>query len=329
MKFLLTLMLLLCVTLTTGFAADTAPSVVVKVNGAPLTQAELDQEIGKIMPMERSFHGAVSEEKQREVRKKALDVLIDMELQYQDGLAKGHKLDRKALDREIDLLAAKFPVREAYQEAINNAGFNETTIERFLSRNVISKKMKEVEVDNKVNVTDAMVSSYYKENRSRYMKPEEYRASLILIKVPPSSLPEQREEFRKKAEDIASQLQKGAEFSQLAAKYSDDMSRIKGGDLGYFHSGQSDDPEFDKAVTTLKIGEVSKVIASLKGFYIVKLTERKPPRELPFEEVKEKIKTSLVSSEKTRLFSEWMASLKARATIEYPSQSPADKGSNR
>lgn len=319
MKIITALLFASCFIFSGGFsnAAD-GTAVVVTVNGVNLTKAELDQEISKIVPMEKAFHGGISDEKMAEVREKGMETLINMELQSQDGIAKGFKLDKKSMEREIDLLVSRYPVKEAYLEAVQKAGFNDASMERFISRNVIAKKMKEIEVDSKINVSDSMVSAYYEENKNRYMKPDEYRASLILIKVPPSSLPEQREEYRKKADDVYLQLKNGSDFSELATKYSDDMTKIKGGDLGYFHAGQSDDPEFDTQIQKLKLAEFSQVVKSLKGYYIVKLTDRKPPRQLPFDEVKDKIKMSLIASQKDKLYKDWMDSIKKKANIVYP-----------
>ncbi|GAM10661.1 chaperone SurA [Geobacter sp. OR-1] len=327
---LITVLLIACFyCLSVTFSsANEGTEVVVTVNGVDLTKAELNQEISKIIPMERSFHGGVSEEKQLEIKKKGMEVLIETELQYQDGVAKGQKLDKKELEREIDLLAAKFPVKEAFWEAVQNAGFSEPAMERFVSRNIIAKRMKELEVNKKVKVTDEMVASYYEENKGKYSKPEEFRASIILIKVPPSSLPEQREEFKKKSDDIYMQFKNGASFEELATKYSDDLSRIKGGDLGYFHAGQADDQDFDAQIRNMKVGEISGILKSLKGYYMVKLTDKKPARQLPFEDVKDKIRPMLVNSEKARFLTEWMGNLKKKAKIVYPLVNKTDKGSN-
>lgn len=327
MRLITVVLITCCFSFFAPFAfANEGAAIVVTVNGVDLTKAELNQEISKIVPMERSFHGGISEEKQLEIKKKGMETLIDMELQYQDGLSKGQKLDKKTLEREVDLLATKFPMREAYLEAVQKAGFSDEAMERFVSRNVIAKNMKKFEVDDKVIVTDAMVAAYYEENKTNYMKPAEYRASIILVKVPPSSLPAERELFKKKAEAVYQQLASGADFAELASKSSDDMSRIKGGDLGYFHAGQADDQDFDEQVAKLKVGEMSGLVKSLKGFYIVKLIDKRPPRQLPFDEMKDKIRLMLVNMEKERLFSAWMSSLRKKAKIVYPSEVKTDKG---
>jgi len=318
MRLPLAILLIFCLFCGWGTAnAGDGASVVAIVNGAELTKAELNQEISKIIPMERSFHSGVSSEKMKQIEKRALDILIDMELQYQDALRKGLKLSKEDFERETGLLSAKFPTQEEYEKAVESAGFSEKSMARFIERNTLSKEIIRKEVDDKVNVTDAQVAKYYQENSPRFMKPEEYRASIILVKVPPSSTTLQRAEYRKKAEDLLQRILKGAAFADMAAKHSDDMTRIKGGDLGVMHAGQMEE-EFEKQIKTMKVGDVSGVMESLKGFYLVKLDGLKEPRQIPFEEAREKIKKQLSTQERERLFNVWMDALRAKAKITYP-----------
>lgn len=318
MRLLLAILLIFCLSCGWGTAfAGNGANIVVTVNGIELTKAELNQEISKIIPMERSFHSGVSPEKMKQIEKRALDILVDMELQYQDALSKGLKLSKEDFEKETGLLSAKFPTQEEYEKAVTSAGFSEKTMARFVERNTLSKKIVQKEVDDKINVTDAQIAKYYQENSARYKKPEEYRARIILVKVPPSSTASQRAEYRKKAEDLLQKILKGAVFADIAAGHSDDMTRIKGGDLGVMHAGQMEE-EFEKQIKTMKIGEVSGVVESLKGFYLVKLDDKKEPRQIPFEEAKEKIKKQLTTQERERLFEEWMNALRAKAKIIYP-----------
>jgi len=318
MRFFPVLLLTFCLFCGWGTAiAGDGASIVAIVNGVELTKAELNQEISKIIPMERSFHSGVSPEKLKEIEKKALNVLVDMELQYQDALEKKMNLSKADLEREIGFLIVKFPTQEEYEKAVSSAGFSEKTMARFVERNTLSQKIIQKEVDDKINVNDAQVAKYYQENSARYKKPEEYRARIILVKVPPSSTASQRAEYRKKAEDLLQKILKGAVFADIAAGHSDDMTRIKGGDLGVMHAGQMEE-EFEKQIKTMKIGEVSGVVESLKGFYLVKLDDKKEPRQIPFEDAREKIKKLLTTQERERLFNEWMDALRAKAKIIYP-----------
>ena len=112
-------------------------------------------------------------------------------------------------------------------------------------------------------------------------------------------------------------MKDGAIFADIAAQESDDMTRIKGGDMGNFHAGQTES-EFDAALTKMKVGEISDLVETIYGYHIIHLVEKKMPRQLPFEEVSSKIKTELLLNEKKRLSDAWLSSLEKKAVISYP-----------
>ncbi len=315
-RLIVLLVCLVCFCYGAAFASD-VNSVVATVNGENLIAAELYQEMQKIVPLEASYHGGMSAEKLSKIQAKALAALVEKELQYQDGLARGVKPDSGAVDERYKSVIENYSNRKEFNKAIEKAGFTEKLLKRFIVRELLSGKMRKQEVDDKVRITDATIAEYYETNKSRYMKPEEYRASTILVKVDPSSNTEERAKLKARAESLLKKIREGADFGQLAYDNSDDMSRIKNGDIGYFHAGRMV-PEFEDAVKKLKIGEVSGIVESMYGYNIIKLTDKKEPRQLPFEEVKDKIRSQLVDKEKKRLFEEWMGGLRAKAKIAYP-----------
>jgi parvulin-like peptidyl-prolyl isomerase len=307
---------LLCCSIVPAIANE-LDAVVVTVNGVKLSVAELSQEMQKLVPMEASFHGGMSSEKLKSIQAKALDTLVEREMQYQDGLARGMTPDKESVEAEYNRVVERFKGRKEFDKALKSTGFTEKTLRRFISRDVLAEKVRKVEVDDKVRVTDAVVLEYYEKNKSRYMKPEEYRASSILVKVNPAATTEERVKLRARADALLIKIKDGADFGQVAYDNSDDMSRIKGGDMGYFHTGRTV-PEFEAAVKKLKVGEVSGIVESMYGFHIIKLTDKKEPRQLPYDEVKDKIRAQLVEKEKKRLFDAWMGDLRSKATIVYP-----------
>lgn len=313
----LMLFLLLTVCLPVPVRAESGSAVVAIVNGVNLSKADLDQEIGIIMPMNRSFHGNLSAEKMNKIRAEALKNLVDSELRAQDGAAKGLKIPASVVAEEISTMSKRFKTKEDFVAAYTASGFTEKTLARITERRLLAEKVRLAEVDGKVTVTPEKVKSYYSENVSRYGKPEEFRASHILVKVDPAAPPEQRQALRLKAETLLKRIKNGENFEDLALNESDDLSKIKGGDLGYFHRGQAV-AEFEATLLTMKPGEASNVVETLYGYHIIRLTDRRAPRQIPFDEIQDKIRKDLVESEKKQLLESWMNGLYSKATISYP-----------
>src|SRR5581483_4572378 len=102
--------------------------------------------------------------------------------------------------------------------------------------------------------------------------PEQVRASHILLKTDGKD----DAAVKAKAMDIAKQAKAGADFAELAKKYSEDDSNAKnGGDLDYFARGRMV-PEFDQAVFAMTPGQISDPIKTQFGYHIIKLVDKKP-----------------------------------------------------
>ncbi len=85
----------------------------------------------------------------------------------------------------------------------------------------------------------------------------EFRALHIMVKT------------RAEAEEILKELAAGKDFSELAKAKSIAPSAAAGGDLGYFNRGDFN-PVFEKAITSLKVNQVSGIIEAANGYNIFK-----------------------------------------------------------
>ncbi len=84
-----------------------------------------------------------------------------------------------------------------------------------------------------------------------------------------------REEIRNKALVVLNEIKAGKDFAEEAKIYGEDGTNVKGGDLGWFGKGDMV-PEFEKAVYTLKVGEMTQdLVETQYGYHIIKLDEKK------------------------------------------------------
>jgi peptidyl-prolyl cis-trans isomerase D len=140
-------------------------------------------------------------------------------------------------------------------------------------------------------VTDDELKVLYQQGIQQFEVPDRVHAEHILLMTVGKTDAEVAE-IKKKAEDILAEARKkGANFEDLAKKYSEDPgSKVKGGDLGWLIHGQTV-PEFDKAVFTLPPGQISDLIKTEYGFHIIKVLEKENAHTKPFDEVKDSLRT--------------------------------------
>jgi peptidyl-prolyl cis-trans isomerase D len=165
---------------------------------------------------------------------------------------------------------------------------------------------------SRVAVTDREVEAYYQEHKDEFKQPEEVCASHILVKVKTTpEAPEGRPdpEARTIGESILAQVRAGADFAALAKKSSEDKgSADRGGDLGCFPRGRMV-PEFDNAAFSLAAGETSELVKSSFGYHIIRAASHREETFAPLPQVKETVRTNLLSERAAALADEKMESI--------------------
>ena len=287
-------------------------NVVARVGGEPVTSFDLQREMNKIMPMLVSFHGKVTKEKQLEIQQKAYGNLIER------GYKTCSAIKNKMLVAESDITAVIDKARnQLSQEEFERAVATETLagLRASVGRQLLAEAAEKKFVDTKISVTDDDVSAFYEKHKETYQRPRQFKASHILIKVDPALTKEDKRILRERAEDLLEKAKTTEDFFNLAYFNSDDRTKYVGGDLGLFHEGQTV-PEFEAALQSMKVGEISEIVTTMYGFHIIKLTEKNEPRQLLFDEVSDKIRKLLEDRQREELYAAWMTALQVDCPVE-------------
>jgi peptidyl-prolyl cis-trans isomerase D len=142
-------------------------------------------------------------------------------------------------------------------------------------------------------VSDAELQAYYQAHFADYKVQNRVHVEHILFKTVGKTDAEIAE-IRKQAEDILNQAKHGANFEDLAKKFSeDDGSKAKGGDLGWILEGQTV-PAFEKAAFSVPKGGISDLVSTPYGFEIIKVLDRETAHTKSLAEVRDSIQSELL-----------------------------------
>ena len=226
-----------------------------------------------------------------------LDEKIDDLPEYYQSAAAQHK------DEILnDLIVEKLLFEEAKKRKLHKDDDVRSLVEKAVQKILIAKLL-EIETSPRKIFSDEDIQNHYNLNKEQYLIPERYKASHILLST------------EEEANNILVELNAGGDFAQLAKKYSKDLTKDRGGDLGYFQKGQMI-PEFEKVCFELSPGEISGIVKTRFGYHIIKLTDKKPAEYKPLDGVKENIANALADQEKQKQFHDFVAGLKDKADIQ-------------
>ncbi len=300
-------------------AGDKKPSLmpdkVAIVNGVFISKDALLREMMRIYNKIASQGGMINSSQLDQFKKTALETLINLELLYQESQKKGIKVDEKEVNESYDNMKRQFPDESAFQKELKKLELTEEKVKDQIRRRLAIKKLIGQELMKGNKISESETKNFYKEHPDLFKTPEQVRVSHILVMVDPSKGEKGKKKAKEKIEKIKDRIKKGEDFSALARKYSEGPSKDKGGDIGYIQRGQVVKP-FEDTAFSLKKGQVSDIVETRFGFHIIKVTDRKPPSIIPFEDVKERIENYLMKKKLEKRLANYINDLKKKAKIE-------------
>jgi peptidyl-prolyl cis-trans isomerase D len=159
-------------------------------------------------------------------------------------------------------------------------------------KNLILLVADQAKMEQSINISDAELQRSYDQNKDQYRTPETVDVRHILLKTTDKPAAEEAK-IKEKAQDIEKQLKAGANFAELAKKYSEDPGAAQtGGEYKGVTRGQMV-PEFEQAAFSLKPGEISDPVKTTYGYHILQVEKHDQARLKPFAEAKGDIAATL------------------------------------
>jgi peptidyl-prolyl cis-trans isomerase SurA len=284
--------------------------IIAVVNNDAITLAELQESIVSYRQENSAGRSGPSDE---ELRRDFLNRLIDNRLQLQEAdrekvVVEEGELNEEFLDR-IKRYGLK--TEEEFEKLVKAQGVTLDSIKKRLRDGLKVQKLVRRKVALRVSVTEAEINQYLDENRAKLETGLSFHARHILI-TPEGEGDVAWESARIKADMLRSQLQDGADFTELAKQHSRDATAKDGGDLGKLKRGELA-PEVEAELLALDVGDISRPVRSPLGFHVF-LLEAKDTLEAA--SIRQQVRDILFRQQYETRLEVWLKEIKQRAIIE-------------
>jgi peptidyl-prolyl cis-trans isomerase C len=290
------------------------PDPIATVNGEKISKAELEAAIRSV---ELQNGGrSVPPERRDEIYRGVLDNLVSIRVLRQEVTARHMTASDADILAHINQLRKQFPSEAAFRQAMAQQHVSQEKLRDDARMDLLVNRLLESEVNGRLSVKPGDVSAFYEKNPDQFTQSETVRASHIFVIVPPGADANTKAAAKARAEEALKAVRAGKDFAAVARAYSQDGgSAQRGGDLGFVPRGQTA-PAFENAAFSLKVGQISDVVESPFGFHVIKVTERRPGRAVPFPEAAARIQQYLEQQQRQELGKAFVDGLKAKRKVE-------------
>jgi parvulin-like peptidyl-prolyl isomerase len=306
--------------------AQVLEQVLVNVNGDILTKTEFEMrqiavlrnrpELGNVTPDSPELKKAISE-----VTPQLILDAVDELLLIQRGREMGLALGDEQFNSILDNIKKSNNLEDdaQFQAALKQEGMTLADLRRSLERQMLASEAQRRDVVDKISVTEAEAQAYYEDHKGEFTTPSEITLREIFIEVPVSDRGvnvAEDDAARAEAEGVRRRLLAGEPFPQLAAEASDAASKANGGLIGPIKRDELAEP-LQKMLDAMKIGELTQVLRTARGYQILKLESRTETKIRTFDEARSDISNKVGETKMTGERMKYLERLRAQATITW------------
>ena len=328
-------------------AGQVVEEIITRVNNQIITRSEFERSKDQLKEEVKQQNPADPDKAYADREKDVLRDLIDQQLLLDKGKDLGITGDTELIKRmdqmrkDMKLESMEDLEKEATKQGVSWEDFKQNMRNQIITQKVIGE-----EVGGKLAIGKDEIQKFYDDHKSEMEQPEYIRLSEILVApkaVTPANTPAPDpgaagsapaaqppiDEAAKqaadaaalsaaeaKANDLLKQIHDGANFEDIAKKYSDGPSAADGGALGMFKRGQLakaiEDETFDK-----KAGDVTGVIHTKQGYVILKVVDHQQAGIPPLKDILPKIQDALYYEKLQPALRAYLTKLREDAYIKY------------
>jgi peptidyl-prolyl cis-trans isomerase SurA len=276
-----------------GCHRSPSPDVMATVNGKEILRSDLDKKYAAYRASLGDSPQEPSKEQANIVRLAILRQMIDDEILQQ----RAAKFNLAASDEDVNakITEMKAPyTQDDFDKQLKQHNQTMDDLKRDIRHALTQNKLLNKEIESKINITDAEITSYYNSHKAdfNFIEPRYNVARIAVTSTPAAQTANLQNnkasgetDAKKKIQALHNKLDSGEDFGSLAINFSEDPNTASnGGDMGFIPESQlRTDPQVFEAISKLKPGQVTDVLPIVDGpsrqtigYAIYKLISREP-----------------------------------------------------
>lgn len=296
--------------ITSLFGSRSITGYAALVDDEPITQVELDNE-----------YAALGQSAYSVTKEQLLDELIAQKLLMNKIKESGMEIKDDEINNYLEEQRKRLNLSEKDLVELSGAKSLKDLKEQ-VHEQLLAAKFLNQTILKDITVTEQDAKEYYDNNTEQFVLPEQVGVKHILVTREGRT----EEEVDAILQNALNDLNAGISIDNVAKKYSDDeMTKDKGGDLGYLYKGQTV-PEFERVAFAMPLDQHSKTFKTQFGWHILEVYDKKPSTKLVFEDIKVKLVNLLLGQKQKEAFMAYLKTLREEADVEvFANEKPASK----
>jgi peptidyl-prolyl cis-trans isomerase SurA len=207
------------------------------------------------------------------LRDQLLERLILTEVQLQRAQMIGLQVSDAMLNQSISVIAEQNNVSfEDMPALLAQDGVNYADFRREMREEITLEQLRRIDVGQRISVSPREIEQCIADLEGNVAINSDYNLSHILISIPEGAAAAEVRDTEQQVASIYQELLGGADFAELAIRYSNAQTALEGGALGWY-KGEQLPTLYTDIVATMAAGDISEPFRSSSSFHIVKVNE--------------------------------------------------------
>jgi parvulin-like peptidyl-prolyl isomerase len=289
--------------LGTGKAWGEESEVVARVNGDPMSRADLQRLLADPLTISRLQQEPGKDPEAKELEHLAVQELIRRRLILQEAERRKFTVTEDELNQTLSTLRRRFGDLESFGVWMHERGLDDKSLFAAIREGMLINRVTATLVED-VHVTEEEVQRYYETHKNNLSPGEKVRLRIIAVKS------------EDEANEILADLKMGESFSHLARMRSLGKLAARGGDTGWINP-RTLPLQLRGVVDMLKEGDVGGPLQKAdEEFLLVGLEARRPSQETNLAAMRPQIEQRLLFSKQQGAIQAWLTEQEKQAQIE-------------